>query len=97
LSESALIGGIEWTVKFAQASETSLFSAAVANFETLWNDKEFQSYDPNNEQHREALTHALSRERSHGGRNATPSGVVVALQTWFDLRPKAYQQASTRP
>lgn len=92
LSESALIGGIEWTVKFAQASETSLFSAAVANFETLWNDKEFQSYDPNNEQHREALTHALSKERSHGGRNAAPSGAVVALQTWFDLRPKAYQQ-----
>lgn len=92
LSESALIGGIEWTVKFAQASETSLFSAAVANFETLWNDKEFQSYDPNNEKHREALTHALSKERNHGGRNAAPSGVVVALQTWFDLRPKAYQQ-----
>jgi HKD family nuclease len=92
LSESALIGGIEWTVKFAQASETSLFSAAVANFETLWNDKEFQSYDPNNEKHREALTHALSKERSHGGRNAAPSGEVVALQTWFDLRPKSYQQ-----
>lgn len=92
LSESALIGGIEWTVKFAQASETSLFSAAVANFETLWNDKEFQSYDPNNEKHREALAHALSKERSHGGRISVPGGVVVALQTWFDLRPKAYQQ-----
>lgn len=92
LSESALIGGIEWTVKFAQASGTSLFSAAVANFETLWNDQEFQPYDPNNEQHREALTRALASERGHGGRQATPSGAVVALQTWFDLRPKAYQQ-----
>lgn len=92
LSESALIGGIEWTVKFAQASGTTLFSAAVANFETLWNDQEFQPYDPNNEQHREALTRALASERGYGGRQAAPSGAVVALQTWFDLRPKSYQQ-----
>ncbi len=92
LSESALIGGIEWTVKFAQASGTSLFSAAVANFETLWNDQEFQPYDPSNEQHREALTRALASERGHGGRQAAPSGAAVALQTWFDLRPKSYQQ-----
>ncbi len=92
LSESALIGGIEWTVKFAQASGTSLFSAAVANFETLWNDPEFQPYDPINEQHREALTRALVSERGHGGRQTAPGGAVVALQTWFDLRPKPYQQ-----
>jgi superfamily II DNA or RNA helicase len=92
LSESALIGGIEWTVKFAQASDTSLFSAAVANFETLWNDPEFQPYDPCNEQHREALTRALARERGHGGRQTAPSSALVALQTWFDLRPKSYQQ-----
>lgn len=92
LSESALIGGIEWTVKFAQASGSSLFSAAVANFETLWNDPEFQPYDPRNAPHRDALTQALDRERGHGGRHATPNGSVVALQTWFDLVPKSYQQ-----
>jgi superfamily II DNA or RNA helicase/HKD family nuclease len=92
LSESALIGGIEWTVKFAQSSGTSLFSAAVANFETLWNDREFQPYDPANDQHREALTRSLARERGHNGRQPAPNGAVVALQTWFDLRPKSYQQ-----
>ena len=98
LSESALIGGIEWTVKFAQASGTSLFSAAVANFETLWNDPEFQPYDPGDDQHREALRRALARERGQGrkegqgARQATGNGALVALQTWFDLRPKSYQQ-----
>ncbi len=92
LSESALIGGIEWTVKFAQASGSPLFAAAVANFETLWNDREFQPYDPYNEQHREALTRALVSERSRGGTHPSPSGTVVALQTWFDLCPKSYQQ-----
>lgn len=92
LSESALIGGIEWTVKFAQASDSPLFAAAVANFETLWNDREFQLYDPHNDLHREALADALARERGRGGDRAAPSGTVVALQTWFDLRPKSYQQ-----
>lgn len=92
LSESALIGGIEWTVKFAQASGSSLFSAAVANFETLWNDREFQPYDPNNAQHREALTRALANERGHGTKQDVAGASLVAIQTWFDLQPKAYQQ-----
>lgn len=92
LSESALIGGIEWTVKFSQAGDSSLFAAAVANFETLWNDREFQPYDPNSQQHRDTLKRALDSERGRGGGRAAPSGNVVALQTWFDLRPKSYQQ-----
>lgn len=92
LSESALIGGIEWTVKFAQASDSSLFAAAEANFETLWNDQEFQPYDPRNESHRIALTSSLSSERGHTGQQSSTTGAVFALQTWFDLRPKSYQQ-----
>lgn len=92
LSESALIGGIEWTIKFAQASDSSLFAAAEANFETLWNDQEFQPYDPRSNAHREALTRSLSSERGHPSRGAPGTDAVIALQTWFDLRPKAYQQ-----
>ncbi len=92
LSESALIGGIEWTVKFAQASGSPLFSAAVANFETLWYDHEFQPYDPHNDAHRQALIQALSRERGHGSKSADSNTNVVAIQTWFDLCPKSYQQ-----
>lgn len=92
LSESALIGGIEWTIKFTQAIDTSLFAAAQANFETLWNDQEFQPYDPTNESHRIALTSSLSSERGHSSQQSSPTGSVIALQTWFDLRPKSYQQ-----
>lgn len=88
LSESALIGGIEWTVKFTQSGDQSLFDAAIANFETLWNDPEFQSYDPSNEKHREELIKALAEQRGHGTGAAQP----IAIQTWFDLKPKAYQQ-----
>src|SRR5437899_2968054 len=59
LSESALIGGIEWTVKFTESGDFDLYAAACANFETLWNDGEFQLYDPKNEEQRLALTVAL--------------------------------------
>ena len=90
LSESALIGGIEWTVKFTQTGDATLFEAAVANFETLWNDREFQHYDPSDEHHRAALTRALAEQRGHG--QVAVNTNVVAIQTWFDLQPKSYQQ-----
>ena len=90
LSESALIGGIEWTVKFTQTGNVTLFDAAVANFETLWNDREFQHYDPSDEDHRAALTRSLAEQRGNG--HFTANTNVVAIQTWFDLQPKSYQQ-----
>ncbi|MDP3795810.1 MAG: DUF3427 domain-containing protein [Polaromonas sp.] len=90
LSESALIGGIEWTVKFTQTGDATLFGAAVANFETLWNDREFQHYDPSDEHHRAALARALAEQRGYGQVAANTN--VVAIQTWFDLQPKSYQQ-----
>jgi superfamily II DNA or RNA helicase/HKD family nuclease len=88
LSASALLNGIEWTVKFTQAGQADLFSAAAAHFETLWNDPEFQSFDPANEDHRQRLRIALGDARQpYAGTN------VVALPTWFDLRPRAFQEA----
>lgn len=90
LSEAALIGGIEWTVKFTEARDAGLYQSACANFETLWNDGEFQSYDPNDASQRQALTIALQEQRrlpSKGGTSAEP----IAIHTWFDLRPKPYQ------
>lgn len=90
LSESALIGGIEWTVKFTQANDNDLYMAAAANFETLWNDGEFQSYNPKDEAQRQALKTALQEQRrlpSRDGQSSEP----IALHTWFELRPKTYQ------
>jgi len=90
LSESALIGGIEWTVKITQAADTDLFSAAGAHFETLWNDPEFQSYDPHNEEQRKSLDTAL-REQRRDPRARQGDGEPIAIHTWFELRPKTYQ------
>jgi superfamily II DNA or RNA helicase/HKD family nuclease len=84
LSGAALTGGLEWTVKLTQRAQEALFSRAVAHFETLWADNEFQRYDPDNVEHRQALAAALGRE-SFGGE---PCPTI----SFFDLQPKAYQQ-----
>ncbi|MDP2770454.1 MAG: phospholipase D-like domain-containing protein, partial [Giesbergeria sp.] len=70
LSGAALTGGLEWTVKLTQRAQEALFARAVAHFETLWADSEFQRYDPDNVEHRQALAAALGRE-SYGGEPAT--------------------------
>ena len=56
----------------------------MAHFETLWADSEFQRYDPDNVDHRQALAAALGRE-SFG---VEPTGTI----SFFDLQPKTYQQ-----
>jgi superfamily II DNA or RNA helicase/HKD family nuclease len=84
LSGAALTGGLEWTVKLAQRGQEALFARAVAHFETLWADSEFQRYDPDNTAHRQALAAALGRE-SFGAEPA-------AALSFFDLQPKTYQQ-----
>ena len=83
LSGAALMGGLEWTVKFTERGQSDLFEHARAHFETLWEDSEFQPYDPANPQHRRALNEALRQEAGQG---------VMAQPTYFDLQPKRYQQ-----
>jgi superfamily II DNA or RNA helicase/HKD family nuclease len=91
LSESALISGIEWTVKLTQISNEPIFKNAQAHFETLWNDGEFLHYDPGNQDHRIALEKALHAESRRDNSNQN-SSELIAIQTWFDLNPKPYQQ-----
>lgn len=88
LSAAALLGGIEWTVKFTQIGQTDLYAAAEAHFETLWNDAEFQHFDVTDSTQRDRLRTALAEAKGR-----PTSSDVVALPTWFDLQPKAFQQA----
>ena len=83
LSGAALLGGLEWTVKFTEQGQGGLFARAKAHFETLWNDGEFQHYDANNTDHRSELSRALKRESGDQ---------LSATTTFFDLQPKDYQK-----
>ncbi|HQX90656.1 MAG TPA: DUF3427 domain-containing protein [Moraxellaceae bacterium] len=90
LSAAALTGGLEWTVKSTEVGQRDIFEKAVAHFETLWADAEFQSYDPNNPEHVEALKAALKRE---GRRKDAPEEVTgIASSTWFEIQPKPFQK-----
>src|SRR3954470_20875624 len=82
ISNAALIGGLEWTVKFTQAAQADLYVAAQAQFESLWNDPEFELFDPGSEAALRRLSAALSEEAR---------GVDADAAVWFDLTPKAYQ------
>ena len=82
ISNAALIGGLEWTVKFTQAAQADLFVAAQAQFESLWNDPEFERFDSGSEADLRRLSAALSEEAR---------GPDVGETVFFDLTPKAYQ------
>ena len=84
LSGAALMGGLEWTVKFTQRGQEAMYSRSVAHFETLWNDGEFQPYDPRIEGHRSQLVKALKRESGFDG--------IIASPTFFDIEAKDYQK-----
>jgi len=83
LSAAALMGGLEWTVKFTEAGQSPLYIAAAAHFETLWNDPEFQPFDPRDEKQVQQLRAALKTESGN---------VLPGALTWFGLEPKNYQK-----
>lgn len=56
ISNAALIGGLEWTVKFTQSAQEDLYAAAQAQFESLWNDSEFELFDSDSESDIRMLT-----------------------------------------
>jgi superfamily II DNA or RNA helicase/HKD family nuclease len=83
LSGAALMGGLEWTIKFTQRGQQALFDRAAAHFDTLWLDGEFTRYAPDDAASRAAVAKAL---RIEGGVDAyAPAG-------WFDIQPKPFQQ-----
>lgn len=88
LSGAAMLGGLEWTVKFTQRGQESMYERAKAHFETLWEDSEFQSYDHLNEANRTALLAALNREKGHG---STDDQNTEFASAFFNIIPKNYQ------
>ncbi|WP_375773601.1 DUF3427 domain-containing protein [Archangium gephyra] len=84
LSRAALGGGLEWTVKASAIDLPHVVEKFSGTFETLWNDPEFEVFDPDRDRSR--LDSALSKER---GGSATP----VSSPTFFaKLQPWPFQE-----
>nr|WP_274387693.1 DUF3427 domain-containing protein [Salsipaludibacter albus] len=81
LSHSALVEGLEWNVRLAQAAAPDVFDKLTATFESLWNDDTFEAYDPQRDGER--FTQAID-----AGRSGTPITGVSGLE----IRPWSYQR-----
>lgn len=83
LSGAALMGGLEWTVKFTERGQEALYRRARAHFDTLWLDEEFTPYDPNDPRNRSAVAAALAREGGQSGEMPL---------AYFDIQPRPFQR-----
>lgn len=87
LSNAALFHGNEWMMKAAAQDMGAVIDKFRGTFETLWNDGEFEAFDPYDPDHLRRLKAAISSER--GGRKANRA--FYAPPAFFTLRPYPYQ------
>lgn len=86
VSASALDLGLEWTLKACQADTPHIIERFRAAFDTIWEDVEFERFDPDNTECRSRLIAALSEAR--GGGKPEESGATFSLR----LEPYPFQQ-----
>jgi superfamily II DNA or RNA helicase/HKD family nuclease len=83
LSRAALLDGLEWNVRLAQAHAPAVIDKVAATFEAYWADPEFETYgDSDSERFDTAI--AAERGGDYDGRLTITSGL--------DVRPWPYQQ-----
>jgi superfamily II DNA or RNA helicase/HKD family nuclease len=82
LTSTALGSGQEWMVKVCAADLPHVIEKFRGTFEGLWNDAEFEPYDPGAESSRARLREALQGEK---GRDEGP-------RVFFSLRPLPFQE-----
>jgi superfamily II DNA or RNA helicase/HKD family nuclease len=85
LSTSALLDGVEWNVRLSKEATPALLQKFEATFDSYWNSREFETYDP--ESDRDRLDDALAAAR--GVR--TGDRVTISI-SGLEVRPFAYQQ-----
>ncbi len=81
ISNAALTSGLEWNTKVTKKDLPETISKILATFEFYWNDKEFETYTP---EQKNKLLVALKGER-------TPNSDNSRIYT-LEVRPYTYQQ-----
>ncbi|MEQ6900285.1 DUF3427 domain-containing protein [Nocardioides sp. YIM 152588] len=85
LSRAALLDGVEWNVRLSRVGTPPLFDKFQATFDSYWNDRTYEQYDPDQDRDRldDALAEASGRLR--------PDRVTISL-SGLEVRPYPYQQ-----
>jgi len=83
LSQAALVDGLEWNVRLSSVSTPSLLKKFEVTFDSYWEQRTFQSYDP--ERDGDKLDAAL--ERNGGKRTAAPGAA-----TGLEVQPFLHQE-----
>ncbi len=81
LSNPALSSGLEWNVKLSEYTSKDVLTNVRQAFETYWNDDEFKTFQPGEEEDRRELQESLSSE-------TTDDSPCV----FFDLKPYSHQK-----
>lgn len=85
LSRAALLDGVEWNVRLSHVGTPALLEKFRATFDTYWNDRSFEAYNPDID--RDRLDDALAESSGRTQHNR----VTVSL-SGLEVRPYAYQQ-----
>jgi superfamily II DNA or RNA helicase/HKD family nuclease len=83
LSREALLDGLEWNVRLAEAHAPTVVEKVAATFETYWSDPEFEPYGDGDSDRFDAAI-AAERRGDYDGRLTITSGLEV--------RPWPYQR-----
>ncbi len=84
LSASALSTGLEWVMKVTEADLKHVIDLFQGAFDSLWNDPEFEPFDPERDYYRLQIALGAARPESRGGGDAPG--------LFFALRPYPFQQ-----
>jgi superfamily II DNA or RNA helicase/HKD family nuclease len=80
LTHSAMLDGVEWNVRFAQASTPDLLEKFKAAFESYWASSDYEPYDPDRDAERFDLA-------------VRPTGATEVSPVFhFDLQPWPFQR-----
>lgn len=81
LSNPALSNGLEWNLKVSEYTSKDVVDSFNKTFETYWNDDEFRTFDPEDEDNKIELIESLKNKR------IDPNKYI-----FFNLKPYSHQK-----
>ena len=81
LSNPALSNGLEWNLKVSEYTSKDVMDSFKKTFETYWNDEEFKTFNPEDENNKMELKESLSIKKSDEN-----------SYVFFDLKPYSHQK-----